>query len=77
MTLLSAIRGALRNGFDNINIDLMSGLPGQKVSDWTDTLETVLNLDMPPKHISAYSLIIEDGTVFGDVYGENEIGSRI
>ena len=69
---IKCYQGALRNCFDNINIDLMSGLPGQKVSDWTDTLETVLNLDTQPKHISAYSLIIEDGTVFGDVYGENE-----
>ena len=74
---IKCYEGALQNDFSNINVDLMSGLPGQKVSDWTDTLETVLNLDTPPKHISAYSLIIEEGTVFGDVYGEMEgDGSR-
>ncbi|MCR5012883.1 MAG: radical SAM family heme chaperone HemW [Lachnospiraceae bacterium] len=67
---IKCYEGALQNGFGNINVDLMSGLPGQKVSDWTDTLQTVLDLDAPPKHISAYSLIIEEGTVFGYVYGE-------
>lgn len=47
-------------GFDNINIDLMSGLPGQKVEDWVHTLQTII--DLKPEHISAYSLIIEEGT---------------
>lgn len=47
-------------GFDNINIDLMSGLPGQKMDDWEHTLQTIIDLE--PEHISAYSLIIEEGT---------------
>ncbi len=49
-------------GFTNINVDLMSGLPGQRFSDWEETLRTVA--DMQPPHISAYSLIIEEGTPF-------------
>ena len=47
-------------GFNNINIDLMSSLPGQKEEDWELTLQRVLALQ--PEHISAYSLIIEEGT---------------
>lgn len=49
-------------GFNNINIDLMSALPGQSVSSYKNTLNRVLALK--PEHISAYSLIIEDGTPF-------------
>ncbi|MBR5268864.1 MAG: oxygen-independent coproporphyrinogen III oxidase [Lachnospiraceae bacterium] len=55
-------------GFDNINVDLMSALPGQTVESWEDTLTRVAGLD--PEHISAYSLIIEEGTPFFDKYGE-------
>ena len=50
-------RGA---GFGNINIDLMSGLPGQSSVSWKKTLERVTAL--LPEHISAYSLILEEGT---------------
>lgn len=49
-------------GFQNINIDLMSALPGQTIASWEDTLNKVLDLE--PEHISAYSLIIEEGTPF-------------
>lgn len=49
-------------GFKNINIDLMSALPGQSVASYEDTLDKVLSLE--PEHISAYSLIIEEDTPF-------------
>lgn len=49
-------------GFENRNIDLMSALPGQKLETWEDTLKKVLALQ--PEHISAYSLILEEGTPF-------------
>ncbi|MDF2944342.1 MAG: hypothetical protein K0S01_3200 [Herbinix sp.] len=55
-------------GFENINIDLMSALPGQTLESWENTLNTVVNL--MPEHISAYSLIIEEGTQFFDRYQE-------
>ena len=61
---------ARKTGFDNINVDLMSGLPGQKVQDWANTLKKVLAL--VPEHISAYSLIVEEGTPFFEQYGEDE-----
>ena len=49
-------------GFSNINVDLMSALPGQTVDSWKRTMEKVTALN--PEHISAYSLIIEEGTPF-------------
>ena len=57
---------ARRAGFENINVDLMSALPGQSVQSWEDTLRKVLALK--PEHISAYSLIIEEGTPFYEAY---------
>ena len=57
-------------GFTSINIDLMSALPGQTRESWKDTLKRVTDLN--PEHISAYSLIIEDGTPFGEKYGSEE-----
>jgi len=47
-------------GFDNLNLDLMYGIPGQSLGDWKRTLESALALD--PNHISAYGLQVEDGT---------------
>lgn len=51
-----------RAGYENRNIDLMSALPGQTVESWERTLKTAVSLN--PEHLSAYSLIIEDGTPF-------------
>lgn len=58
-------------GFTNLNIDLMSALPGQTCESWKDTLKRVTDLE--PEHISAYSLIIEEGTPFGEKYGSEEV----
>ncbi len=49
-------------GFDNINIDLMQAIPGQTLDSWRKTLYLISTL--APEHISAYSLIIEEGTPF-------------
>ena len=57
-------------GFANLNIDLMSALPGLTCESWKETLSRVTDLD--PEHISAYSLIIEEGTPFGERYGSEE-----
>lgn len=56
-------------GFSNINIDLMSALPGQTVKSYHRTLERVLRLS--PEHLSAYSLILEEGTPFYEKYKEH------
>lgn len=55
-------------GFQNINIDLMSALPGQTLEQWKKSLYKVTELE--PEHISAYSLIIEEHTPFERLYGE-------
>ncbi|MCR5162231.1 MAG: radical SAM family heme chaperone HemW [Lachnospiraceae bacterium] len=57
-------------GFHNINIDLMSALPGQTIASWERTL--TLTAQLAPEHISAYSLIIEEGTPFYEMYGDSE-----
>ena len=59
---LETYRSAREAGFDNINIDLMSAIPEQTYEDWEKNLRTVAELS--PEHISAYSLIVEEGTPF-------------
>lgn len=55
-------------GFTNINVDIMSAIPNQSLDSYKRTLEKVVSLR--PEHISAYSLIIEEGTAFYNMYGE-------
>lgn len=57
-------------GFDNINVDLMFAIPGHTMEVWTDTLDKVL--DLQPEHISFYSLQIEEGTPFYDMFMNGE-----
>ena len=57
---------ARHHGFYNINVDLMSALPGQSPEGFISSLKKVVRLK--PEHISAYSLIIEEGTPFYDKY---------
>lgn len=61
---LDTYETAVAVGFDNINVDVMSGLPGQTAESWRQTLSAVLKLAPQPAHISAYSLILEEGTRF-------------
>lgn len=74
-------REAREAGFTNLNIDIMSALPGQSVESYRETMETVCALR--PEHISAYSLIIEEGTPFFSRYAsetwteENEECDRL
>ncbi|MBS6953873.1 MAG: radical SAM protein [Enterocloster asparagiformis] len=67
---LKSFQCARMAGFANINVDLMSGIPGQTLDSWRNTLKKVTMLK--PEHISAYSLIIEEGTPFWDRYGAGE-----
>ena len=59
---LETYKKARKAGFDNINVDLMSAIPDQTYKGWEKNLRTVAELE--PEHISAYSLIIEEGTPF-------------
>ncbi|MGL4912809.1 MAG: radical SAM family heme chaperone HemW [Romboutsia sp.] len=61
---------ALDAGFENINIDLMYALPNQKFEDWAESLQKIVALN--PSHISAYSLILEEGTTLHDMYERKE-----
>lgn len=65
---LDAYRAAVAAGFTHINVDLMSGLPGQTPSSYEATLRRVAELTPDPEHISAYSLILEEGTAFSEWY---------
>lgn len=58
-------------GFKNINVDLMFGLPNQKVEEWVESLEEIAKLK--PEHISAYSLIIEENTAFYNLWERNKL----
>ncbi len=59
---LMSYDGVRKAGFTNINVDLMSALPGQTLESWEKTLRQVAMLR--PEHLSVYSLIIEEGTPF-------------
>ena len=58
-------------GFDNINVDLMIGLPNQTIQDIKQSLEIVTNLN--PNHISVYSLIVEEGTKIDELINKGTL----
>ncbi|SHI00329.1 radical SAM family heme chaperone HemW [Clostridium grantii] len=68
---LELYKNAREIGFDNINIDLMYGLPSQSFENWKETLKEVVLLE--PEHISCYSLIIEENTPFYNMYNKGVI----
>lgn len=59
---LECFADARKAGFSNINIDLMSWIPGQNLKSWQESLR--IGAELSPEHISAYSLILEEGTPF-------------
>jgi oxygen-independent coproporphyrinogen-3 oxidase len=61
--VIEAVTSARRAGFDNLNLDLIYGLPGQTLETWRTTVRRIL--DLHPEHISAYALTLEHGTPFG------------
>lgn len=64
-------RAVRKAGFANVNTDLMFALPGQTMEDWQETVKNIAALE--PEHISAYSLILEEGTPFFDRYEKGEL----
>lgn len=60
--IAAAVGDARASGFDNVNLDLIFGLPGQTLAMWADDLERAVALE--PDHLSCYSLIVEEGTPF-------------
>lgn len=67
---IEAVSMAQRAGFENISIDLMYALPQQTMAQWKDSLKTACELGL--KHISAYSLIVEEGTPMFDRVSSGE-----
>ena len=62
---------AKKVGFENINVDLMIGLPNQTIADIKESLEKITNLE--PNHISVYSLIVEDGTKISKMINDGKL----
>lgn len=61
--VIDAVTSARKAGFDNLNLDLIYGLPEQTLQTWQTTVKRIL--DLHPEHISAYALTLEHGTPFG------------
>ncbi len=66
-----AVRWAREAGFDQVSVDLIYGTPGESVADWRTSVEHALSL--APNHISAYALIVEQGTAFARKVTRGEI----
>ena len=62
-TVIEAVTSARKAGFENLNLDLIYGLPEQTLDSWKTTLHRIA--DLYPEHISAYALTLEHGTPFG------------
>jgi len=68
---IQTIENAALVGFENINLDLIFNIPGQSIKNWIYNLETAITL--PVKHISAYSLILERGTILNKMVLDGRI----
>lgn len=70
---IESIQNAKQAGFENINLDLIFALPGQSMESWNYSLEKAVKLET--KHISAYSLIFEKGTMLYSMRDKGEVNS--
>lgn len=68
---VEAVAWARQSGFDNINLDLMYGLPGQTATQWQETIDRALAL--APSHLSLYQLIVEEGTAIARQLAEGAL----
>lgn len=69
----NSILAAMEAGFDNINLDMIFALPAQTMDNWKYNLDEVIKLDT--KHISAYSLIFEKGTILYSMRDKGQVTS--
>ena len=70
-TAKKTIREAIEAGFENVSIDLIFNLPGQTKEKWLNNLKTACTL--PVNHISAYSLIVENGTILNKMIIDGKV----
>ena len=68
---LETYKIARKVGFKNINVDLMLGLPNQRIKDLKESLEKIIELN--PEHISVYSLIVEENTPIANKIEKGEL----
>ena len=68
---LETYQMARKVGFKNINVDLILGIPNQRIKDLKESLEKIIELQ--PEHISVYSLIVEDGTPIANKIEKGEL----
>ncbi len=68
---LETYQMARKVGFKNINVDLILGIPNQRIKDLKNSLEKIIELQ--PEHISVYSLIVEDGTPIANKIEKGEL----
>ena len=66
-----AVRWAREVGFEQVSVDLIYGTPGESVDDWAASLDHALGLE--PDHVSAYALIVEEGTALARQVARGEI----
>ncbi len=66
-----AVRWAREAGFDQLSLDLIYGTPGESLADWERSLDQAVALE--PDHVSAYALIVEDGTAFARKVRRGEV----
>jgi len=69
--VVRAVDEARGSGFDNLNLDLLFGVPGQSLGQWGETLRQALALD--PQHLSLYGLALEEGTVLAKRVASGEL----
>lgn len=68
--IMQGVRLVREAGIDNLNLDLIFGLPGQTMTDWQDSLQKAVSLS--PEHLSLYALTIEEGTPLAGMAGGQE-----
>ncbi len=66
-----SVKDARAAGFDEVSVDLIYGTPGESMSDWQESIDVALSL--PISHISAYALIVEQGTKLGAQVKRGEV----
>lgn len=73
--VVRAVDQACTSGFENLNLDLLFGLPGQSLERWEETLEAALELD--PEHLSLYGLTVEEGTPLEQRIASEELAAPV
>ena len=66
-----AVRWAREAGFEHVSVDLIYGTPGESLDDWRTSLDAAVSMDID--HVSAYALIVEDGTAFARKVTRGEV----